>query len=310
MRPRRVEHNIGCIFGAAYSPDGRRLATGGHDGSLYIWNTTRYSSVARYDSDLTIVRLAWSANGQRVAIARRQGLDRGSGSVVEIWDVSGSSLDMEGPIHEGAVLDFFWSPDGAHLTSVSEDMVLCVWDAATGKLLRTEAIGDGASETEAAAFSPDGRRLATGDEDTGIKIWDVTTMACRLEDLTGGHTQTVTGLAWSPDGQTLASGASDSVINLWDLGSHPASHRAIPSEGNHYGSVVGLAFSPDGQRLASGGGDGETFVWDVSDPNRPPEWLSEHGRQHGTVSTVAWKPDGSRLVSAGPQDSVARIWFV
>src|SRR5579864_757886 len=102
-----------------------------------------------------------------------------------------------------------FSPDGQYLASGSHNS-LCIWDAATGRLVHT--FGGDKDHQEMArcvAFSPDGRRLAAARWDGMIKIWDIETGNLACEPLVG-HMGRVMSVAYNPDGRFLASaGAED-----------------------------------------------------------------------------------------------------
>lgn len=76
-------------------------------------------------------------------------------------------------------------------------MPIVLWDAATGKLLRTLAVD--ATQTGCITFSPDGTMLATFGDQKNIHLWDAATGE-RLRTLPGR----VDAIAFSPDGRTLA----------------------------------------------------------------------------------------------------------
>ena len=113
--------------------------------------------------------------------------------------------------HWGAVLSVAWSPDGARLATGSHDNTACLWDAATGALLRSL---DHSGGVRSVAWSPDGARLATGGTDSTVRLWDAANGA--LLRSFDGHTGGVMGMAWSPDGARLATGGSDARILVAD----------------------------------------------------------------------------------------------
>src|SRR5262249_40765780 len=91
-----------------------------------------------------------------------------------------------------------------------------LWDAETGKLVRTftTQVLDGSSRCY--ALSPDGKTLATvGRDYCTILLWDMTSgkqvMALR------GHSERITSLAFAPDNKTLASGSSEGVTAVPQL---------------------------------------------------------------------------------------------
>src|SRR5262245_44424199 len=64
-----------------------------------------------------------------------------------------------------------FSPDGRLIATGGVDTAIKIWDAATGRVLRTLAGHHGG--VKAVAFSPDGRRLASGGNDGRIRFWEI-----------------------------------------------------------------------------------------------------------------------------------------
>ncbi len=89
------------------------------------------------------------------------------------------------------------SPDGKLLATSSYDQQIKLWDAASGKELRTlsghnDAVFD-------LAFRPDGKVLASASGDRTVKLWDVASGE-RL-DTFGQPTKEQYCVAFSPDGK-------------------------------------------------------------------------------------------------------------
>ena len=71
--------------------------------------------------------------------------------------------------HETAVNAVCYSPDGALLSTCSDDNSVAVWDAASGEILASMA-GHWARVVNC-AFSPDGSRIASASYDNTVKVW-------------------------------------------------------------------------------------------------------------------------------------------
>src|SRR5205823_176501 len=154
--------------------------------------------------------------------------------------------------------DLAFSPDGRWLATPGEEKDIKIWDAATGKELRT--LNKGHKDLVVRlAFSPDGRRLASTSEDKTVKVWDTTTWT--VEVTFAEHTQSVHGVAFSPDGHLLASAGRDDKVYLWNAATG-ALLREFPGKFINT-RPVHVAFSPDGRFLASGSVDNTVKVWDV-----------------------------------------------
>ena len=75
--------------------------------------------------------------------------------------------------HSKDVTSVAFSPDGARVLTGSIDKTAKLWDAGTGKLLRT--FTGHTSGVWSVAFSPDGGRVLTGSGDHTAKLWDAGT---------------------------------------------------------------------------------------------------------------------------------------
>src|SRR5947199_345591 len=93
--------------------------------------------------------------------------------------------------HRAEVWCLAFSPDGRLIATCGKDKAVKLWDAATGKEVRTLAGHTG--EVYTPAFLPDGRSLATCGQDGTIRVWDIDD-GRELRKLTG-HTGTVYTIA-------------------------------------------------------------------------------------------------------------------
>jgi WD40 repeat protein len=123
----------GAIFALALTRDGRRLATGGHDRVVKIWDLTSGREAREVFEPREVVTLsghanhvhaiAFSPDGERIATAGC--LD----GAIRVWDSSGRlALALRG--HTLGVFALAWSADGQQLASAGEDQIIKIWDAA------------------------------------------------------------------------------------------------------------------------------------------------------------------------------------
>ncbi len=78
--------------------------------------------------------------------------------------------------HSGAVWGCAFAPDGKTFVSASQDGTLKLWDAASGKEMRT--FTGHKDYVLGCAFSPDGTRLVSASEDQTLKLWDAARGQC------------------------------------------------------------------------------------------------------------------------------------
>jgi WD40 repeat protein len=99
------------------------------------------------------------------------------------------------------------------LVAVGNDGIARVWDAATGREIRT--ITDKAGASTRAALSADGRTIALARLDGTVTVWDVDT-GRRLHELKTTPNEMVLALSFALDGQTLvAVSVQPSPSDFW-----------------------------------------------------------------------------------------------
>ena len=99
-----------------------------------------------------------------------------------------------------------YSPDGTHVISGGADNMLKLWDATTGKMIRTLKHP---THVLAVAYSPDGKRILSGDGGGTLRLWDAGTG--QAQRTLEAHSSAINSVAFSHDGTRVLSGAFDGL---------------------------------------------------------------------------------------------------
>ncbi len=265
-----------------WRPGSRTLASGGHDGTVRIWDPQGCRELEAGAS--WVERVRWSPDGSLLAGS--------AGRRITIWRPDGIVL-AEWPDHPSTVTDIGWSPDGSLLAATSYGGVT-LWSPDAPDPVRLEWTGS----SLALAWSPTGHHLATGDQDATVHFWMVT----RRTDLQmSGYPTKIRELAWDSSGRHLATGGG-SDVTTWDCAPPgPAGSRPSIVEGDD-SLVSALSAQWRGAMIAAGSQAGRIFAFRAGASG-------ERGRielMEG-VSSLSWFPDDAGLLAGTDAGGVFSI---
>ncbi|KAF7971793.1 hypothetical protein HWV62_19927 [Athelia sp. TMB] len=281
------EGHTNAVWAVAYSPNGKRIASASHDGTIWVRDTETGEAVgAPFRGHTAAIRsIAYSPSGHHIVSGSEDG-------TVRVWD-SETGEAVGSPLkHNGEVACVTYSRDGKYIISGSYDDTICMWDAETGEATETLIKGT------FFAYSPEGSHIVS-DRGATLSIWDVGTggaVGASLE----GHRDQINCVVYSPDGTLIASCSMDNTIRLWNV----ETRQAVGVLEGHINAVVSVAFSPDGAHLVSGSEDKTIRVWNVKAGKPAGAPLEGHA---DAVYSVAYSPDGTHIVS-GSEDGTVRVW--
>ncbi len=269
-------HRHGSYTGYAveWSPDGRRIASGGYNGEVHVWKPEPFGGYSN------------AAIGS-IVICRTE----------------------EGDSKHTRVTAIAWTPDSRSLLVGKTDGDIVQWDAVTGEYLHVFKRHQ--DDVNALVYSPDGTHIATACDDGTVHIWRIEDPPSL--DVICQHAGAASSVAWSPDGTLLVSACTkdDQSLHFWDPTSgEPGERIPLSVYSTRLLTILSVAWSPDGRYIAAGCDDGTLQVVDVLLRRHVTTYRSETPY----IKSVSWSPDGKYIAAGGSahwgNSGKVRIWQV
>jgi WD40 repeat protein len=329
VKSRSTFPHKGTFYGLCADTAANRLYAGSDDYAIYVFDPTaakkeplaRWTKHDNYVSALVFVK----RQGKRLVISGSY--DRN----LIWWDADNGKSIRSVEAHEGWLRDLAVLPDGNHLASAGDDMLVKVWETDTGKLVRSLKGHDRktpqghVTALYVVAASPDGKYLASGDRIGAVRVWETSTGKLaqsfavpklytydprQRKRSIGG----IRSLAFSGDGKILAVGGIGQVgnvdglagavhVELWDW-RKPQQRFVLGAQG-HKGITNHLLFHPGGSWLMGAGGgadNGFLAFWktdklaEIKDKASIP---AQRTKTSGHIHRFCLSAKGDELYAAG-----------
>lgn len=245
---RAFEGHKDWVASVAFDSRGERLATGGADNTLKLWEVRSGKLLSTLEGHTDVIwSLDFDPQGESLASG-------GNDVAVRLWESHSGKLaaTLERPGHRG-VLSVAFDPQSGLLACGTRDNGVELWEAHSGKLVRTLQGHKGS--VNSVAFSSQDGVLASGGADHVVKLWQV--VSGKLLHTFEGHTHEVDSVAFDPRGDTLASGSWDHTVKLWGT----RAGKLLRTLEGHTDWVDRAVFSSDGRLLASRSQDYTIRLW-------------------------------------------------
>ena len=300
-RTRSLQGHSKGVADAAFSPDGKTLATVSGDRTLRFWDLEsgeEERSVKIPGEEGTRPLIVYSPDGGLLACV---GVD----GAIRLWDPK-TGKRLRGMLggHSGMAWMAAFSPDGKTIASAGEDGTIRIGDLESREGLDVLSPPKRGNLTQgralyALAYSPDGKTIAAAGQDSVIRFWEASS-GKPLHNTTG-HDGYISAVAFSPDGRRIASGSDDTTIRIWNT--KTGEQETIFS--GHSMDVRAVAFSPDGRSLASAGEDSSVRLWDPDTGKEGRSWNTDEFR--GLMGGVVFPWGGRRMQLTNSQNPIEMI---
>lgn len=236
----------GIVRAIAFCQDNTTLLVGLAGHPIQLYDTT---------TGTLVQQTSMSSHDSAIAISPDNKLLASAESIIGLWDATvGMQKGDEIDDLSNASGTIALSPDGttvASAISYSNDTIVQLWDAATGRgRLILENVScpfkvKTALEVRTLVFSADGKTLAVASI-FEIQLWDAETGACR--QTLGSYDGGVSNMVFSPDGSRLAVVLSIGKVMLLDMATGGCLWETKLRD---WAEPKSLAFSPNSSMLAA-----------------------------------------------------------
>lgn len=204
-----VDDSVLCL---AVSPDGKKIASGGCDRIVRVWDIA--GGIASAKLEQSIENHADWVLGVALAPDNKHLLTCSRDKTAKVWDLSTKESVLTFPDHQNAVFGVAVNKDSKIGFSAGLDKQVRMWNA-VGDGKQVKALGSHADDILKLVAHPTLPIFVTTSADKTVKVWDATA---------GTNTKTLPGMtdhifaaAISPDGSLVAAGAYDGEVKVWKV---------------------------------------------------------------------------------------------
>ncbi|VAH77420.1 unnamed protein product [Triticum turgidum subsp. durum] len=290
----KARASTGQVSCCHFSPDGKLLATGGHDKKAVLWFTDALNPKSTLEEhSMLITDVRFSPSMTRLATSS---FDK----TVRVWDADNPDYSLRTFTgHSASVksLDFHSNKEDIVCSCDSDGEVRC-WSINNGSCVTCVRVFSGGA-TQLRYQPRQGKYLAAASEKM-ISILDAETLqVCR--NALKGHIKNIESICWDAAGDYLASVSEDSV-KVWSFtsGNDGECVNELNCSGNKFNSCV---FHPNYPSLLVIGCYESLELWDIREKNT----VTISNAHDGLIAALA-ASNASGLVASVSHDKLVKLW--
>jgi WD40 repeat protein len=294
----------GAVRDAAFSPDGRLVATASFRDYARVWDAGSGQLLQELhhadQPDDGVYSVTFSPDGKYLVTTL---WDNGKALV---WDVGTWKPLATLADHTQTVYCAAFSPNSEFLVTTSDDKSPRVWRVGTWERIAVlqgqgkpvaEPVRDESIPGQTPVSGPSAGAPVSG---TGTPAPNVAEM--KPEQL--GHGNVVYSVAFSPNGKYVITAGRDRVAWIWEVGTwHPLTKLT-----GYTNPIKSASFSPDGEYVVTGSDDRTARVWKLDWEGSQLKGKEVSRMEHpSNLVATAFSPDGQYVLTTC-FDKIARLW--
>lgn len=279
-------------FCGEFSPDGKTLATGAFDKSIFLWNV--YGECENYGMmkghSNAVLEVHWKHDGTELYSCSAD-------KTIAMWDPESGKRIKKFTGHAAIVNSMQTSRRGTpYLVSGGDDGTTKVWDLRSKRCCITF---EHQYQILAVSFDDTSERIFAGSLDNTVLIYDFRKRDKDAEpDVLEGHADSITGLDVSKDGNFLATNGMDNTVRIWDVrpfatGNNRCLRVLRGATHNFEKNLLKVRWSPKDEMLAAGSADQNVNIWDM----RQLQLAYKLPGHTGSVNEVCFHPNEPIIAS-------------
>lgn len=294
--------HTGPVYGLAFSPDGKILASGSADSTVRLWDISTQKCLSILQGHTaSISRIVFNRDGKILASGSADG-------TVRLWDVLGRQPLAVLNGHTDSVWSVAFSPDGKILASGSKDTSVRFWNVLSHQVLGIKKNVSSASIVTAVVFNAQGKLLACEKVGNHLFFWDISSY--QLLGVMKGYTSSVCTVSFRSDEKEknlkkgLKKSVSKGVQILFDT------RQETENVKKQVSCASTVAFSCDGKLLACESMnkvDNDVYLWDTSSYHL----LGKMSGHTEAISALAFCTNEKvKVLASGSKDYTVCLWNI
>ena len=171
-----MQDQMDIVYSVAFSPDGKRVATGHSNGTAKIWDVATEMLIWTLEGHTNAVTsIAFSLKGERLLTGSLDG-------TAKLWDFELGRETLTLQSHRNGITSVAFSPDGKRIVTAAWDAEAMVWDAESAQ--RIAILDRYESWVETAVFSPPDNPSSAPIPNIG-KMKQAPTRMAAMEEISG-----------------------------------------------------------------------------------------------------------------------------